>query len=677
LAVERESNVQKSIALMKALSQRGFARAGLLAIGAGTIVFAAGAWWLWKLHDEIIVQDVRKLQWQELKASEAVLTAAPVPSGWLGGVYLSGKAIDQVLKSQASTKLEVQNLEGFEDLTIQVRSIALSTQVGAPSVRIEAVATSEKRKLALAFQADGLLGYAGTSQSDDTPPKPMAAFAIALTSVQPKFVWSHLSFSTPALLREFVAAGVMKAVGERFMFETPISRTQMLSLGDPPAEGREEVKVRKVVVPIKETNGSVTLDARHKQADLTIHVNFATPLFSPQGVWLLATDKPFAPPVTEPPGKLTDHDLETLRSAVAKLHDPQPSPAGDAGFFLHNRGLVDLVGQISRLSEDQRTIYAKSVETKGRLYDTKWRDNVLGEGGIYIEAKGKDFTEISAAIAPPSVAWAPAKGVTLKSSATVHATAKLHWHFDPLVGGGFGNDVSIGGGGSVPVEGNVRVEMAEVGGESMALLVPTLICTNAPIEMKASGEIKLGVKTGVKLFDKPIAPTVLLDSAPRRIVFPVPKEEKAVDGQRKKVRVVPKWNHPAVDIVTPPATAVVTNEGFLVFANFASITPAKEKKDPQSEARKKVLAQKLAAYAEAMPAPTCPGDMDVRVTIGDIEIGPNGEVIKFTGEVVDFHKRVFEEGKKIITNPGAALRDAPDNIRREVKKACRRIWSGC
>ena len=91
--------------------------------------------------------------------------------------------------------------------------------------------------------------------------------------------------------------------------------------------------------------------------------------------------------------------------------------------------------------------------------------------------------------------------------------------------------------------------------------------------------------------------------------------------------------------------------------------PGIDKVEQKAEQDKKNLAD---AVTKEMSPTACPGPSDVRVVIGGVEIGPNGELIKGAIAIADVGRRVSEEATKIIKTPGKAIKDTPSNVAREV-----------
>jgi hypothetical protein len=624
------------------------------------------------------VQDTRKLEWLDLKASEAVLKKGSVPATWVAGAHISNDVLERMLRLQAGTKATVTGIQDFDDLQLEVRKFEVTSQAGPPRIALDLLASSVKKALSIGLKAEAMIGYRRTEMAGK-PLRPHAVFNMMVTSLRPTLSWAGLSMSLPKFTESLVASGAMATYGEKMSFKVPLAETIKVSLGEPESATdtpRKELYTRQMTMPVKDTGGSITLNVTMKNADLDYPISFATPLFGPRGVWLLADDTGFKVPDLGTIATPSDAEIAALRDSVRKLMTEMGesfSPKGDIDLFLNSRALIAMIGKLSSLPEDQRTIAFRSVAVEGNLYNTEWRDDVLGKGGLLVRPANPTFANATAVISPPQVKWLPTIGVKVDSGVMINATAMLHWHFDPLVGGGVGNDVNLGGSALVPLHGQVGVALKEIDGKKVALLLPSATCTNIPISVAASGDIKVSAKLGLLAMEEPLAPTILLDPIPRRIDISTLATAKPV-GENRKVDVWPMWKNPVLDVSMLPIEAKATNDGIWISSS-VDVQPVKVT-DPTYDQDRKALAQKVAENIKAQTRPACPKPDDLRVSIAGIEIGPNGAVVQIVGAAVGIAKSIAKEAEKMAKTPGKALQEAPGNIGREVKKGFCNVF-GC
>jgi len=658
-----------------------WARAGASLLGAGLLAASFGVQALelpWNWSDEHAIRDARTLRWNQLQTSRVVLGAGPLASNWAAGVYLSENLIAKVIESQLGTVIRIQGIDKINDLQVELRKAQIDFRVDAPEVELELVASSQEKDVSVVLKAVGLLGYAGTTKKGDVP-RSYANFQVVLTSVKPAVNWSNFSVTVPGFMKSLVAGGAMLAIADRLRFDVPLFDAPTLSLGDPPAADRPAEKVHTQGIPIKQGSseiGVVTVQVVQRNADIALPLNFSTPVFTQKGVWLLASQRAFLPPaVSEPPSASA---AATLRKQVEFMVGEVAAPEGDLEAFIHQGLVAELVDRLGKLPEDQRTVAVKSVKVTGNLWQDKWKDNIFGAGGVYIKGENDAFASAVARLQSINARWVPKEGMALSATAGADFAADLHWHFDPVVTGGFGDKVSVSAKTSATANGSVNALMATIQGQPAALLVPTLACTLAPLELKAHTDIKLAAKYGLKLFADPVPPIPLVTTQPLRIELPT---DAVVVDKKKNIKASANWKMPMTDVTFTPTAAETTETGYHVSAKLSSLAAAPADASSAAgraaeKAARDAYRKQLADYANTLPTTRCP-EPDLRLNIGGIEIGPNNELVKYSGDAIKVLNNTFSEAKKIIKTPGKAIQDAPGNIHREARKACRRIWKRC
>jgi len=131
-----------------------------------------------------------------------------------------------------------------------------------------------------------------------------------------------------------------------------------------------------------------------------------------------------------------------------------------------------------------------------------------------------------------------------------------------------------------------------------------------------------------------------------------------------------EWAARYIEVTVNPREASAGDQGFFVSAQpDIRVAGNKDRYDAADSVRKQ-LSDKFASQAMGQ---RCPSPGDVRVHVGSVEIGPNGEAVKLIGEGADVVHRVDQELEKIAHTPGKALKDAPHNVAHEVHKFFHRL----
>lgn len=640
---------------MKRSTQVIVAGVALVAIGIGAFVY----WY----QREIVIADVRAAKWQQLSASVETIKRGEFPQSWLAGAYISNQVFSSLLDAEQGTRVEVAGVKDYEDLVLTIDSARLIAHTEGPEIALEISAASPKNKLAVRLRTSGILLYRGVSASS-TADAVKADFGLVLTELKPQLSWSGLSFGVPVALRELVVTGVMKTFSESLVVTVPVSSKLELSFGG----------LREEVVPIKETGGSIKLQWGGELTKLSRPIAYSVPLYTEAGVWLLATDAAALPPKASGPEHPTENDLDALRNTLAKLLPEAAKPKGDLAVWLNSRFVLDIIKDVAALPAERRTIVVRSIEASGDLFEKRWRDDVLGKGGVKLYPVNNNFLAITATIAPPTATWVPQQGINLALPATVEAAANVHWHIDPLVGRGFGHDLGLSGKAAQTLSARVGLQIVKLPKAELAVFAPALECVNVPIQIAASGDIKVSAKTGFLVFDKPTTPSIFMDPLPRRVSLAAkdPPKEGTPESKPAKpgeIQVKVSWKLPEIDVTLTPVTVQITELGYYVEAK-AAVAPASKATEAEIKAQRDAIADELKTYWESTVQQTCPKQDDLRVTVAGIEIGPNGlgvqaikafeqgarevdKAVRQAGKSVGEHvKRIFTEVKKFFSKFG-------------------------
>jgi hypothetical protein len=622
-------------------------------------------------------QSPQQLRLQQLRIAEAVLNKSPIPGTWRGGAFVSAQTIKELFALQAGSKLDIQRFAGFDQLEVELNEVRLKPQPEMMDVTLDLAVRSPKYSSDWSLVGEGLLAYRRTEVDGDSQ-RQHAVFGIHLEKVRPNVSLLNMRMTPPEFLSGVYASIFMAFLDKWLEFKIPLSPTIKLTV-EPPTDGD---KPRELTLPIKATGGSVTFAIEHKKIELPIKMNFALPVFTRNGVWLLADDGQFVPPIISATKSPTEKEIAALRTVVGTLlRERVVATAGaDVVLFMHHRGFLEVVDQLRGLSPESKTVVLRSKRHTGRLYDAKWNDRVAGQGGLFLEPASGQFASGSITLQSVTGKWLPRTGMSLDATLSARGKIALHWHFDPLLGGGVGRNVAADAPSiSAAVTGLLKMSMTQAEERSVILLHPDVACTHIPVDLKVRGDLDASVHTGFLFLERPLAPLVLVDTIPTRVEMPTEKQPlKSAkpladhDGSKTSVRIV--WRHPEVDIAVIPISASTTEAGFVAFAK-ASVSQPKLDKDTLKRAREahtKALNQTLTtAHGQK-----CPRADDLRVTIAGMEIGPNGEIIKILKTVVDVAGRVKSEATKISKTPGKALADFPGNVAREAENVGKKIIDG-
>ncbi|RCW77079.1 hypothetical protein C7476_1551, partial [Phyllobacterium bourgognense] len=353
------------------------------------------------------------------------------------------------------------------------------------------------------------------------------------------------------------------------------------------------------------------------------------------GVWLLTdfNEKPVATSVKEPPPEIQD-DIVRMRKNLERIQVPR---LNDADIALWINGTVAHLVQdrFNQLPAANRTATVKSVQFNGRLADQKWRDEVLGEGGVFAEPADPGAVVATIEINAVGISWTKGRRLKISLNAQVDAKASVDLHVDPLIGRGVGTTVNLLGNASIASGFDARFEIGEVGGNTMVMLKPDIGCRNIKLMLKTDRKAEFEEAwASVRSVGANVTLPVGLQTTPDVPLLsdlPFQRQGRGPDGKPLKVSggedhllFTPAWAEAQYALV--PKRVEGDDGGLWIAANLTIKLLGSESADYDRAAAEKKL---VAAIIGGQGRTNCPGEPAFVVTIGDLEFGGNKELVKF------------------------------------------------
>ncbi|MDW9766672.1 hypothetical protein [Sinorhizobium meliloti] len=617
-------------------------------------------------------------QWKALNLTKKVVQSGPKPSDWSGGIFVGANAFNQALDQLEGYTIEYvgPDTEYLFGSKVVLQSLDLTFNAGNIDAELDLEAT--KGKLALSLHAAGNVSFQGIQDVDG---KPFARFRLEPVEIRPAARIGFFKFS----LKRFwgrLGPSVAVALADPAVFEVKIPLTDRISYD-------LEIKTQGTTVVNKDTGATVSYTASMPASRIEQGVTYAGPVITSKGVWVLARlsetgQIPLSADV--PPSENLEQAVAKLRAEVEKETQPFSNPAEDVGILVGNTVLAKMGEKLQALPSESRYVTIQTTSHSGRLADKKWKDDVLGDGGVYAELAGR--AEAGIQIGVPTFDLASEdRSFALPVSAKV--SAPIHVHVDPLIGGGAGTTIGFIGSGSGKLSATLTPKVLQVAGEnSVAAMGVVLSCDALVAQAKTDGKLKadfgwISVPSIGGLFETPLGRTQigalkLLDSSPTFVEAFVydPRREKD-EAKRSKMISTNPW------AVIPPAAAVIVraNPSSLNWDERALFASASFEFDqlildgsPEAlaAARAKVVAEAEAiasasadALMKQMPAAECPGSTKISVILGDVVIGENNEIVKWARNAwndITKGPGPNHELRKLVDNAAKAAEKAADDI---------------
>lgn len=186
-------------------------------------------------------------------------------------------------------------------------------------------------------------------------------------------------------------------------------------------------------------------------------------------------------------------EIASLRSDVGNLEtaiaEQTPGPSGrveDLHSRVAYRPVIAWADNFSARPPAERTIRFQQIRRHGQLAKDDWDCGIFGDGGWLVELNSGDASRGYVLI--ERLGLVPdANGITAQVPLAAKLETRLHWHFDPCIGGGFGGNVFVDTG----VERVGAVARVSVGAIANGKL-PYAIDVTAPPEINVTARVHLG-----------------------------------------------------------------------------------------------------------------------------------------------------------------------------------------
>jgi hypothetical protein len=593
-------------------------------------------------------RDRTELEWTFLSRTLAVMESASVPESWSAGVFVSEGGINKLIKGLEGTRISFDTqLSNGEDTEIELRSMPLRLEPGFAVGDISISASSQRRSLSVDFVGQASLSFREISDVDGVP---NAVFAVQLLNLEPDIRWYSFGLAVRGYARELLATGTAIYLSERLQIKVPLIPELAMDLGVD----------KELLLPTREPKDEnfVVLGISMPSKTVGKKIAFAHPVFLDEGVWLLGNVGDAQNDIKFPDlgGRATsqlENEIKEMRSKVETL---APPAKGDISVWMRGQPVAEMLWEVNRLPDANRTATIRTVRYKGFLTKASWYDEVLGNGGAFVELTGGNAVSGTVRVSGLSLDWVPDVGVQFEGSLVTNAKVDIHAHVDPLIGGGAGTSVGMIGNGGVALAGSMGAAIVDIEGHKVLAIRPNLSCKPFAFSAKTDGRLKMaGGWASVPSVGIVVKGELGASSLPEQLILsdlPFVIRGRSDDGrplvaeaEGKRVLIEPTWTSASVGIV--PSVTVTHKNGISLSGALDVVysdTYPETYDRSQLEAK---LRQGLAAGTGAAPC----GDPSVAVTIGAIEIGKNNELVKLLKEIspakwAEWNKKPLESLKR-------------------------------
>lgn len=605
----------------------------------------------------IAVRERLASYWQSLDLTAQTLSAGSVPDAWDAGFFLDMASLNALLSQAAGLTIRHNDTGVLAGATVQVTAVRLIPKAGALDAELELVAA--KSGLSIPLKAAASITFQGIAKP--APDRdPVLTLRIEPTEFFPN-----------------VGHGVFGAV-ERSFFTTLIPDLAV-ALANPHTlelhlqlPDRVDIPLglqKQQTVSVNGGSGSVSFKATMMEGSIVQRIAYEGPIFSEKGIWLLGRlsdrgTRPVTP--RKPPTDRAElqRKVAALEAAVSTQLASSLSTASE--LYIGKSLLLSLAEKLRTLDASKRRVSFVTTGQSGYLAGHRQSMGVLGNVGVQAVLLDNDSGTGQVDFDFGQASWSNGT-FKLPIAAAMKAAVKVQLNIDVIASGVVRTSVGMVGAGNASMTATAKPLVVTSGPQRIAALGFPGTCSLVRADIKTDGVLKTDfgwtkVPSVGGRISSPIGPlpTVL-------VLDPRPHFTKLPTQTVGAWSVVPKY--PAVITMLTPKEFSATSEGFNLQVELAAApvevrqgAANQEEELKAAEARTKaqadaVVAASTEALKKAPEAGACPGNSEFALLLGDLEFGPNNELVRVLVLLGKLPKEALETVKRL---PGEV---APEKIK--------------
>lgn len=591
----------------------------------GTVILLAivvGSIWLWRWREQELDSALRD-EVQTLAITKAALETGQIPQRWDAATFISAGMLDEWVKSFVGTRAELTRPTPMQ---VEVTDAGFKIARNLPEVTLEIRArrvSGVASNAGIQLRATGILVYRESMGVDKKPlpALPEGKLALRITRLKPVLVWNELAWTPPRSFESLFAQGLNAFLEKELEFDLALAQSVTV-----PVVGDADEKI--------ETNdgkGSVTLRRTSGLKSVEVPVSGSIPVVVSDGVWIVSAVDSGNMPKPEPlrPDLQSQGDL--LRDDINRLLRGVPDSKSDVAAWIGKGWVEALIAKLNATSDEERRLAWQSIEVYGKLLEDDWGGPDGLHGGAYVELAAKDAASAAMQLGRVSTDWNE-QGLEVRMSASASASARVHAHIDPYIGGGFGVRTTIDARpGALQIAGRLQAKALRFGDQTALAVGFVPQCQDFELNLLAGGSIEFGARIYPRIGDRLPAPAVLAVSGSS---IESPASPAATDIVKPDLD---SW--PRLHVGWKPVDSAGSTAGYLVAADvdIARATSEQIAAAPSEVARRDEIQARAREQWRQEFAPDCPARRDVVFLLADQDFGPNNEIVKalkFLGDQV-------------------------------------------
>lgn len=420
--------------------------------------------------DEIVLRARESVQLNSLSQTYNALKKHQTVDEWDVGVYVSADAINDLLSAYHGLVIEQNDDSTAARTILTVKDAAIISFDVMPLVKITIEAKSKNSNAVGRLDVKAMLVYRG-SYSEPLSDDQNLNFGIRIISVAPSIKtgwlaleasdkWSEyfgisvdgiaslldcslldvLTDSTNGSIVNHCKSFLASNDGGPFGFPLTIPKALDIDIGVD--------EIEEQVFEQGDKKGKAVFSKKLPAKTRSYPLEVKSPIFTRDGIWVLGDIKNLDLDTMDVSGASENHkhSHEVLLTYINKNISRIRAGNDDIEFFIKSEPLLKAINNIDKYSDDELTYTMSGDKTEGNYFLSyeKWKDQNLGDGGIFLRYSDvHPYAKAQARFYNINGIWDKTSGIKINLKTNVDAEAKLHAHIDPLIGGGFGVDMTL------------------------------------------------------------------------------------------------------------------------------------------------------------------------------------------------------------------------------------------
>lgn len=401
-------------------------------------VFIAAAWFFLMRTKSVVDRDSVIARIQALQSMMDKTANRRVPQSWDAGVYIPNEAINKCLAALTGKTLVVTGvvrdteLKGQVEITVRSASVDSSEGAGLGQATLElflpAINASINLDATFWFGIKGIISDPSDKGIQKLVP------VVRICEMTPSASLGDLLVKIRGQTSRLITAPLLQQLNVQ------IEKT--LAQGIPLPVPRELKIDYRSHQDVPAGQAVLGLEFTVPESAVAIPWKFDASIVSKQGIWVLLAEKGAVGAEREDQRlrTMTVEELNGLLGETEKkwrlAQEATKESKTEVLLWINQTFFATMTRTVAQIPAASRSVLIQSRGYSGHLYEKRWWDKILGEGGVKIDLASPDALSVVVETADPHLEWTEKQGLVVSLPVHCVAGGDVRVHVDPLIGEG-------------------------------------------------------------------------------------------------------------------------------------------------------------------------------------------------------------------------------------------------